>query len=68
MSEEPVPGDTLDKLIDKNSPLKITKKKILNEPNPKLSYYVKPPYPILKKKPKKETFQTFTLSIIGDPI
>lgn len=31
-----------------------TKKQILNEPNPELLYYVKPPYPILKKKPNKE--------------
>lgn len=47
-------GDTLDKLIDKNSPLRRTKNQILNEPNHDLSYYVKPPYPILKKKPKKK--------------
>lgn len=34
--------------------LRITKKKILNEPNHELLYYVKPPYPILKEKPNKE--------------
>lgn len=30
--------------------MKITKNKILNEPNPPLPDYIKPPYPIIKKK------------------
>lgn len=34
--------------------MRIDKKQILNETNLKISYYVKPPYSILKKKPKKE--------------
>ena len=39
---------------DRNSPLKKIKKQILKEPNPELPYYVKPPYPILKKKLNNE--------------
>lgn len=45
---------TIGQLIDKNSPWRRTKKKILNEPNPELSDYIKPPYPIIKKKPLQE--------------
>lgn len=52
--EDEVRGDTLDKLIDINSPLRKTKKQIMNEPNPKLFDYIKTPYPVLKKKSKKE--------------
>lgn len=53
VSEEHISGDTLDKLIDSNSLMRRTKKKIMNEPNSKRPYYVKPPYPILNKKSKK---------------
>ncbi|XP_050910031.1 uncharacterized protein LOC127123897 [Lathyrus oleraceus] len=38
-------GVIIDQLIDKNSPWKRTKKKILNLPD-----YIKPPYPIIQKK------------------
>lgn len=41
---------TLDKFIDKNSPCKRTKEKILNEPNPPSPDYIKPPHLIIKKK------------------
>lgn len=41
-------------LIDRNPPLRKTKKKILNEPNSELPCFVKPTFPILKKNPKKE--------------
>ena len=43
-------GVTLDYFIDKNSPWKRTKDQIMNEPNPTLPDYIKPPYPIIKKK------------------
>ncbi|XP_050875549.1 uncharacterized protein LOC127079170 [Lathyrus oleraceus] len=43
-------GFTLDQLIDKNPPWRRTKKQILNDPNPEFPYYIKPPYPIIKKK------------------
>lgn len=42
---------TIEKFIDKNSTWRRTKKKILNDPNPELPDYVKPPYPFIKKKP-----------------
>lgn len=54
MSEYSMRGGTLDKLIDRDSPLRITKNQILNEPSPKLPYYIKTPYHIIKKKPKIE--------------
>lgn len=44
-------GVTIYQLIDENSPWIRTKKQVLNDPNPKLSYYIKPPYLIIKKKP-----------------
>lgn len=44
-------GVTIEKLIDKNSPWGRTMKFFLNEPNPKLQDYVKPPYPFINKKP-----------------
>lgn len=44
-------GVTIEQLIDKNSPSRRTKKHILNYPNPELPNYIKPPYPIIKKKP-----------------
>ena len=53
-SDDEVRGYVLDQIIDKNLPFKRTKKQILNEPNHDLSDSIKPPYPILKKKPKKE--------------
>ncbi|XP_050890825.1 uncharacterized protein LOC127096274 [Lathyrus oleraceus] len=46
--------ETLDKLIDKDSPFQRTKNQIINEPNPPLPDYIKPPYPSNKKKPKRE--------------
>lgn len=49
LGEEEVKGYTFDQFIDKNSLLKRTKKQILNESNPKLPDYIKPPYPIFKK-------------------
>lgn len=52
-SDDEVKGYTLDQLIDKNSPFRRTNKKILTKPNPELSYYIKPPYHILKKNQKK---------------
>lgn len=54
IGDEEVRGDTIDKFIYKNSPLKRTKKQILNEPNPELLDYITPSYPILKMKPKLE--------------
>lgn len=54
MIEELVRGDTLDKLINRYSPMTRAKKQILNEPNSELPYYVKPHYPILKNKYEKE--------------
>ncbi|XP_050892563.1 uncharacterized protein LOC127098101 [Lathyrus oleraceus] len=47
-------GVTIEQLKDKISPWRRTKKKILNDLNPELSYYIKPPYPIIKKKPVHE--------------
>lgn len=41
---------TLGEQIDTNSSLRGTKRHILKESKPELSYYVKLPYPILKKK------------------
>lgn len=43
-------GDTLNYFIHKNSPWRITKKQILAEPNPPLPDYIKPTFPIIKKK------------------
>lgn len=51
IGEDIVKGYTLGELIDGNSPLRRTKKQIMNEPNLKLPYYMKLPYHILKKKP-----------------
>lgn len=51
--EEVVRGYTLDQFICKNPPFIRNKKQILNEPNPELPDYIKPPCPILTKKPKK---------------
>lgn len=53
-SEDTGRGYTLDELIDRSSPLIRTKKKIINEPNPDLPYYMKLTYPTLKKKPEQE--------------
>lgn len=47
-------GLTIEQLIDKNSLWRRTKKLILNDPNPKLQDYIKPLYPIIKKKPVHE--------------
>lgn len=47
-------GFTLDQLIDKISHWRRTKKHILNDPNPKLPYYIKPPYSLIKKKPVQD--------------
>ncbi|XP_050920394.1 uncharacterized protein LOC127138032 [Lathyrus oleraceus] len=44
--------ETLVKLIDKDSPFRRSKNQILNEPNPHLSDYIRPPYHLNKKKPK----------------
>ncbi|CAI8589576.1 unnamed protein product [Vicia faba] len=55
-------GFTIDQLIDKNSPLRRTKKHILNDHSLEFPYYIKPPYHILKKKAKVEDaglFQKF---------
>lgn len=49
-----VRGDKLDKFIDKDSPFRRTKQQIINEPNPDLPNYIKPPNPFIKKKPKRE--------------
>lgn len=54
MSKDDVRRDALEKLIDRNSPLRITKKQILNEHNPELFDYIKPSCPMLKYKLKKE--------------
>lgn len=43
-------GVTIDELINKNSPYRRTKKQVLSEPNPELPEYIKPLYPIVKKK------------------
>lgn len=53
-TDDEVKGYALNQLIDKNLPFQRTKKQILTEPNPELLDYIKPLYPILKKKPKKE--------------
>lgn len=53
-SENEVKGLTLETFLDKDSPSIRNKKKIVNEPNSDPPDYVKTPYPILKKKPKKE--------------
>lgn len=47
-------GLAIGQLIDKNYPWRRTKKKILNDFNPYLPDYTKPPYPIIKKKPIHE--------------
>lgn len=47
-------GEPLDKLIDKDSPFRRTKNQIINEPNPHFPDYIKPPYPLSKKKSKRE--------------
>lgn len=47
-------GVTIEQLLDKNSPWIRAKNKILNQPNPELPNYIKPPYPIIKKKHLKE--------------
>ncbi|XP_050887131.1 uncharacterized protein LOC127092322 [Lathyrus oleraceus] len=47
-------GETLDKLIDKDSPFQRTKNQILNEPNPHLLDYIKALYSLNKKKQKRE--------------
>lgn len=47
-------GETLDKFIDKDSSFRRTKNQIINEPTPLLSDYIKPPYPLSKKRPKRE--------------
>lgn len=52
-SETIVREETLEKFIDKDSPFRRTKK-IINEPNPYLPNYIKPHYPIIKKKLKRE--------------
>ncbi|XP_058754783.1 uncharacterized protein LOC131627943 [Vicia villosa] len=53
-SDDKVRGYTFDRFIDNNSPFRRTKEEILNERNPELPNYIKPPYPILKKTHKKE--------------
>ena len=45
---------TIDQLIDKNSHYRRTEKQILTEPNPSLPDYIKPSFPIIKKKPIQE--------------
>lgn len=50
-SDQAAKGVTIEQLIDKKSSWRRTKKKILNELNPELPNYVKPPYPFIKKKP-----------------
>lgn len=52
--EDEVKGYTLDQFINKDSPFRRTKKHILKESNPELPDYIKPPYPILKKTPRRE--------------
>ncbi|XP_050909913.1 uncharacterized protein LOC127123760 [Lathyrus oleraceus] len=47
-------GVTFDQLIDENRPWRRTKKQILTEPNPSLPDYIKPSFPIIKKKPIQE--------------
>lgn len=47
-------GETLYKLIDKDSPFQRTKNPILNEPNPNLPDYIKALYSLNKKKQKRE--------------
>lgn len=47
-------GVTIEQLIDKNSHWRRNKKQILNDPNLKLHDYIKPHYPIIKKKPLQE--------------
>lgn len=47
-------GDTLDTLIDNDLPLKRTKQQIINDPSPELPNYIKPLYPINKKKLKRQ--------------
>lgn len=47
-------GETLDKFIHKDSPFRRAKNQIINEPNPPLPDYIKPPYLLNKKKPKRE--------------
>lgn len=53
-SETIVRGKTLDKFIDKDSPFRRTNNQIINEPTLKLPDYIKPPYPFIKKKLKRE--------------
>lgn len=48
--DEEEKGVTIDQLIDTNSLWRRTKKQVLSDPNPELPDYVKPPYPIFKKK------------------
>lgn len=52
--EDEVRGYTLYQLMDKNLPQSRIEKQILIEPSAELPDYIKPSYPILKKKPKKE--------------
>lgn len=47
-------GEAVDKFIAKDSPFRRTKNQIVNEPNPPLPDHIKPPYPLNKKKPKRE--------------
>ncbi|XP_050889027.1 uncharacterized protein LOC127094210 [Lathyrus oleraceus] len=47
-------GVTIEQLIDKKSPWRRTKKQILNDHNPELPNCVKPPYPLIKKRPLQE--------------
>lgn len=49
-----VGGETLDKFIDKDSPFRRTKNQIINELTSDLPDYIKPPYPFIKKKPKRD--------------
>lgn len=53
-SDEAKKGVTIEQWIDKTSPWRRTKKKILNDLNPKLPDYIKPQYPIIDKKPLQE--------------
>lgn len=48
-SDQAEKGVIIEKLIDKNSHWRRTKKQIMNDPNPKLPDYVKLTYPIIKK-------------------
>lgn len=54
ISEYEIKRYTLNQFIDKYSPFRKTKKHILTKPNLELPDYIKPPYLIRKKTPKKE--------------